>query len=48
MTNAPGYFYNEREERINTDSDDYKYNPNRSLFDKQKLSFDINRDFPYN
>jgi hypothetical protein len=46
MTNAVGYYYYEREERINLESQDYIENgPNRK---RNHKSYDINRDFPYN
>lgn len=45
MTNAVGYHYFEREERINSDVPEFKNNPRRQNGIK---SFDINRDFPYN
>ena len=47
MTNAVGYYNNEREEKLNKQHDEYKNNPNRkkTFFPN---SFDINRDFPYN
>jgi len=48
MTNAAGYYHNEREERINRDHEEFKNNPNRGLFDPSLHSVDINRDFPYN
>ena len=47
MTNAVGYYYNEREERINKDIKEYKDNTNRKE-SRYETSFDINRDFPYN
>lgn len=49
MTNAVGYYHYEREERINTGSEKYLKNPNRKTNkNRGVLSFDINRDFPYN
>jgi hypothetical protein len=47
MTNAVGYYYNEREERVNKTCDEYKHNAERGLFNTHD-SYDINRDFPYN
>ena len=50
MTNAVGYYYNEREERINKDHPDYTINvQGRYKTDKNYSdSYDINRDFAYN
>mmetsp|Transcript_11442 Transcript_11442/g.11452 ORF Transcript_11442/g.11452 Transcript_11442/m.11452 type:complete len:178 (+) Transcript_11442:457-990(+) len=48
MTNAVGYYYNEREERINNQHDEYKNNKNRGFTSKMIVSKDINRDFPFN
>ena len=51
MTNAVGYYHNEREERINVSSDGYKNNPNKKnkkTGTKGYYTEDINRDFPYN
>jgi len=48
MTNAVGYHYNEREERINHDHSAFKLNTNRVKSKQIPPSMDINRDFPYN
>lgn len=50
MTNAVGYYHYEREERVNITSPNYLHNNNKKIprNNKQGLSFDINRDFPYN
>ena len=48
MTNAVGYYHNEREERINQDHGAFKSNPNRVKAKRVPESMDINRDFPYN
>ena len=47
MTNAVGYYHNEREERINKDHEEFINNPNK-VKNYRTTSFDINRDFPYN
>jgi predicted deacylase len=47
MTNAVGYYHNEREERVNKSSSEYANNNDRTIFN-HPYSFDINRDFPYN
>ena len=47
MTNSVGYYYNEREERINKDHEEFINNPDRKI-KNVKNSYDINRDFPYN
>lgn len=47
MTNAVGYYYQEREERINTNDPDFLNNPIRKGI-YSKTSEDVNRDFPYN
>lgn len=49
MTNAVGYYHIEREERINTASQNYMNNPKKlNARAGKRISFDINRDFPYN
>ena len=48
MTNAVGFYHNEREERINTNHPSFKDNTMRVHERKVKASVDINRDFPYN
>ena len=48
MTNAVGYYHNEREERINRDHPAFRENVHRLKGLRVKDSFDINRDFPYN
>ncbi|CDW79494.1 zinc carboxypeptidase family protein [Stylonychia lemnae] len=51
MTNSVGYNYNERAERINVKSENYKSNPykrNKNTGTKEYYFEDINRDFPYN
>ena len=48
MTNAVGYYHNEREERINHESQAFKQNTNRVKSKQIPASMDINRDFPYN
>lgn len=48
MTNAVGYYYNEREERINKEHTAFIKNPNRNKYRNVNSHVDINRDFPYN
>ena len=52
MTNAVGYYHYEREERVNVESEKYINNPHKKVLSgtrmREHLSFDINRDFPYN
>lgn len=47
MTNAAGYFHNEREERINLEHPAFITNPLRRRGRHVGQSVDINRDFPY-
>ena len=48
MTNAVGYYHNEREERINLSHAAFITNPFRNRNRRVGSSVDINRDFPYN
>ena len=48
MTNAPGFFYNEREERMAGDALKVSFNERDCYFLQSAISIDINRDFPYN
>mmetsp|Transcript_34259 Transcript_34259/g.25328 ORF Transcript_34259/g.25328 Transcript_34259/m.25328 type:complete len:154 (-) Transcript_34259:1653-2114(-) len=48
MTNAVGYYFNERTERINKDHPDFKANKGKTPDSKSASKYDINRDFPYN
>ena len=48
MTNAVGYYHNEREERIDHGHQAFKGNPFRVKTRKVPETMDINRDFPYN
>jgi hypothetical protein len=47
MTNAVGYYYNEREERVARNHEEFLNNHDRQ-FRPFESTFDINRDFPYN
>ena len=47
MTNAVGYYHNEREERLNKQHSEYTSNKAR-VKPIEADSMDINRDFPYN
>lgn len=45
MTNAVGHYHHSREELLNTTHSDFTSNPHKA---HNKISYDINRDFPYN